>query len=185
MPEFKDATGLTWNVDLDGLLLADLREKAGVDIVQEGLYAIEEREDTLTKALLVVCRDQISERKWTDRQFAKAVAGSAAESSLVAFRGAAELFFRPSRWSEIQSRSEAKKEADDTFRKLAPMLAILNRPDMPESMREAVMQVIASKIEAVTSSENSAPPASASGLDLSRLNAAGVSLDLSGYTPAV
>lgn len=183
MPEFKDATGLTWNVELDGLLLADLREKAGVDIVQEGLYAIEEREDTLTKALLVVCRDQINERKLTDRQFARAVAGSAADASLVAFRGAAELFFRPSRWLEIQSRSEAKKEADETYRSLAPMLSILNRPDMPESMREAVMAVITNRIEAATSSESSEPSTSVSGLDLSQLNVAGVSLDLSAYTP--
>ena len=185
MPDFQDATGQSWSVDLDGLLLADIREKAGVDIVQDGLDAIEEREDVLTKVLLVICRDQITERKLTDRQFARSVAGSAADSALFAVRSAAELFFRPSRWSEIQSRSERQKDLDEQFRELKPMLDKLNSPDMPAPMREAVMAAITSKLETAISSANSANEPSASGLDLSRLNAAGVSLDLSAYTPAV
>lgn len=183
MPEFKDATGQNWTVELDGLLLADLREKCGVDIVQEGIYAVEEREDVLVKSLLVLCREQIDARKLTDRQFARLIVGPITALALDAVRGAAELFFRPSRWSEIQSRSDARKEADANYRTLQPMLAILNRPDMPEAMRDAVMAAITSKIEAAGATDTSDQSASASGLDLSRLNVAGVSLDLSAYPP--
>jgi len=185
MPEFRDATGNAWTIELDGLLLAEVRDKTGVDIVQDGLSAVEEREDVLTRVLLVVCREQITERKLTDRQFARLLAGSAAELSLVAFRGAAELFFRPSRWSEIQSRSEEKRNLDEQFRELKPMLDKLNSPDMPTAMRDAVMAAITSKLETAISSANSTAEPSASGLVASRLSAAGVSLDLSAYTPAV
>lgn len=185
MTEFRDATSQSWLVDIDGLTLAELREKAGVDIVQDGLYAIEEREDVLTKALLILCREQIDSRNLTDRQFAKRIAGPIVDLALTAVRGAAEVFFPPRRWSEIQSRSEKKREADETFRDLLPMLEMLNRPQMPEAMREAVMAAIAAKIETATSSEHSTESPSASGLLASRLSAAGVSLDLSAYTPAV
>lgn len=183
MPEFQDQTGQSWAVDFDGLLLADLREKASIDIVQDGLYAIEEREDVLLRAMLVICREQITQRGLTDRQFARLLAGSAADSAIRAARSAAELFFRPSRWSEIQSHSEQRKDLDRQFRELKPMLEKLNSPDMPQAMRDAVMAAIASKLEAATSSVNSAENPSASGLDLNRLNVAGVSLDLSAYTP--
>jgi hypothetical protein len=185
MPEFTDATGQSWTVALDGLSLAELREKAAVDIVQDGLYFLEEREDVLTKALLVLCREQRDERKLTDRQFSKLIAGQVAELALDAVRGAATFFFRPSRWSAIQSRSQQRKELDEQYQALRPMLEMLNRPDMPAAMRQAVMSTITEQIEAATSSRNSALNPSASGLDASLANAAGDSPDSSVSTPAV
>jgi hypothetical protein len=124
--------------------------------------------------LLVICKEQIEERKLTPKQFAKLICGDVAERAIEAVGGAARLFFRPSRWSEIQSRCEKRREADGTYQDLLPMLALLNRPDMPAAMREAVMSVIGDQIEKVTSSRTSAESEFASDQAATPSNAVGV-----------
>lgn len=173
MKDFIDSEAQKWDVDIDGLLLAELRERGAIDIVQDGLYFIEEREDVLTKALLILCREQRESLGLSEKQFAKRIKGEVQDKAIAAVRGAAELFFRPSRWSEIQSRSEARRTVDDQYRDLRPMLELLNRPDMPAAMREAVMAVIGNQIEAATSLQSSAPNPSASGQTTNPPNVAG------------
>lgn len=173
MHDFIDSDATKWDVALDGLLLEELRVRGVIDLVQDGLYFAEEREDVLLKALLILCRDQREERKITEKQFAKRIIGEVHDKAIAAVRGAAELFFRPSRWFEIQSRSQKRKEADSQYREIAPMLEMLNRPDMPAAMREAVMTVISQKIEAATSLQSSENNPSASGQALNQPNAAG------------
>lgn len=176
MAEFIDAKKNAWTVEIDGLLLAELKEKAGVDLVQDGLYFVEEREDVLAKALLVICREQREEKKLSERQFAGLLGGDAADSAIAAVRGAAELFFRPKRWSELQSRSNQRRQLNEQYQALAPLLEMLNRQDMPQAMREAVMSAIEERIKAATSSQTSAPASSsASGQGATPLNAAGSS----------
>lgn len=169
MGDFIDLTGQKWDVALDGILLGELRER-GIDIVQDGLYFIEEREDVLVKTLLVMCREQRESLTLTERTFAQRIIGEVHDKAIAAVRGAAELFFRPSKWSEIQSRSTKRREIDEQYRELGPMLDLLNRPDMPPAMREAVMSVIG---EAATSLQNSGKSPSVSGQDASQANAAG------------
>lgn len=173
LTDFKDNAGHTWNVELDGLLLGELREKAKIDIVQDGLYAIEEREDVLTKALLILCREQRESLKLSEKDFSRLIVGEVQTLAIDAVRGAAGLFFRPNKWSEIQLRSQARREADEQYRAIQPMLAQLNRPDMPESMREAVMSVIGNQIEAVISSQQSEKNPSVHGQDANQQNTAG------------
>lgn len=177
MPEFVDSAGQAWSVSLDGLLLAELREKASLDLVQDGLYAVEEREDVLTKALLVICREQRELAKLTEKQFAQRLIGEVQDKAIGAVRGAAQLFFRPSKWSAIQSRCAKRKEMDATYETIRPMLEMLNRPDMPPAMRDAVMEVISGQIEAATSGQQLTDNPSASGQDASQPNAAGDSQD--------
>jgi len=179
LKDFIDSTGQTWAVALDGLLLAELRE-AGIDIVQDGLHFIEAREDVLTKALLILCRDQRVgiTPAITEKQFAQRLDGNTHEKAIVAVRGAAELFFRPSRWSEIQSRSAKRKEIEDQYDALRPMLSMLDQPDMPQQMRDAVMAAINDQIRAGMNSGSTEPTGnpSASGQDVTPSNVAGGSL---------
>ena len=154
MRQFVDLDGRSWDVALDGFSLGELRDK-GVDIVQDGLFYIEQREDVLLKALAILCREQITKHQLSDRAFARGIAGVAIEQAFEAVRGAAEDFFPPKRWSEIQSRSEKRKDADQTFQDFAPMLELLNRPQMPPAMRQAVLDAVASKLEEGTSSASS------------------------------
>ena len=171
MASFSDGTS-TWVVEFDGLVLAEIKTKAGVDIVQDGLFQIEQREDVLTNALLVLCREQIDSAKLTDKQFAKRIIGEVAAKAVEAVGGAARDFFRPSRWSEIQSRSESRREHEEMYQSLRPMLAMLERPEIPQSFRQAVMDAIAAKIEAASSSQPLPVNPSVSGPDATPQNAA-------------
>ena len=154
MRQFADVDNRSWEVAIDGFSLGELRDK-GIDVVQDGLFCIEQREDVLLKALAILCREQITKHQLSDRAFARAISGIAIEKALEAVRGAAEDFFPPRRWSEIQSRSEKRKDADQTFQDFAPMLELLNRPQMPPAMRQAILDAVASKLEEGLSSGSS------------------------------
>lgn len=165
MADFQDAQGVKWNVDLDGLLLGDLRDK-GIDIVQDGLYALEEREDVLTKALVVLCREQREQMKITERDFARRIGAEVHEKAFLAVRGAAERFFRQSKWSEILSRWESRKKSEEMYRMMRPVIDVVGRPDTPEHVREMFLAAMREKLdEASTDSQPSGqdPNQSASG----------------------
>ena len=175
MPEFKDAAGTAWDVSIDGLVLAELRDKAQVDLAQDGLYYVEEREDLLLKVLLILCREQLTERTVTDKQFARLIVGEVTDRAIEAVRGAATVFFRPSKWSAILSRCDQRRQIDQQWQGLKPLFDTLNKPDISPEFRQSVMAALGEKIREGIGSATSGPETSASGPDASLPNAAGVS----------
>lgn len=183
MSEFADAGGAVWAVQIDGLILAELRDSAHVDIAQDGLYFIEDREDVLVKALLILCREQIAERKLTDRQFAKLIVGDATDRAIEAVRGAATNFFRPKKWSQVLSRCDQRRQIDELHQQLRPMFETLNRPEVDPEFRRVVMEALSEKIREATNSETSDSEPSASGLGVNPLSVVGDLLGSSEFIP--
>lgn len=198
MSSFCDAAGRTWIVELDGLLLGELRD-AGVDLTDDGLLKIEQDPCCLVKMLVLVCREQIAAKQLPEREFARSISGVILDHAIEAARGAAEAFFPPRRWSEIQSALRSRREenlkAEEMLAGIRPMLATLNRPEMPEAMRAAVLnaigELIEGQIERSTPAEPAEPTASrrpavdlsASGRVATRPTAASGSPASSGSTP--
>lgn len=168
---FKDSLSVDWTVELDGLSLGELREKCGVDIVQDGLFAIEQTEETLTKVLLVLCRDQMTERNVDSKKFSKAVRSDSLTLALAAVERAATDFFPAKRWSEIQSRWEVKREHQNLYESIRAMMDLLDRPGVPSSLKEAVNVALNEKLQTTLSSSNAAENQSVSGQDATPLNA--------------
>jgi len=144
MTHFADATGREWTVSLDGLLLGDLRDEARVDLTDgAGWVALEADVVALTRALCVLCREQIAERKLTRTEFARALSGECLESAGAAVRGAAIAFFPTKSWSSIQSSSAANRRATTQLEELRPLLRVLADKDMPQAMIANVLAAIA------------------------------------------
>lgn len=153
MRSFADSTGKTWEISIDGLLLADLKQ-IGIDLVEDGLYLVEEREDVLLKCLLCLCADQKKPLNLSDREFAKRITGDVLTSALEAVRGAAADFFPPRRWSELQSRLEKQREIQQTYSELAPMLRLMNGPGMPDVVKQAIAERINTSSAATEQSQS-------------------------------
>ncbi len=146
MSKFNDSLGNTWTVEIDGLILDDVLEQTGVDLGDlsaGGLAEIETSTSKLVKVLLVLCADEIQSRGKTDREFAKGIVREHIDSAFETIVSAVGNFFPPSRWSEIQSRLEQQRTANQDWRELQPMMMRLSDPKLPPAMREAVMAAVA------------------------------------------
>lgn len=173
MATFTDTAERNWTVELDGLLLGEVQSETGIDLGDAAGTAYAKIEDSpilLVQVLAVLCREQIREQKLTESQFSKGirrdVLGRAAEAVLEA----AEGFFPPSTWSELQSSLKSLRSFNRQWAKLRPMLAKLNEPEMPPALRDAVMGALTEMMEGIASdkleklasaSGPAAPPTSA------------------------
>lgn len=154
MTSFRDKQDRTWKIELDGLLLADVRSETGIDLVDlsaGGLAKIEQDAISLVQVLCVLCRDDYSP-DLTDRQFAKLLTGEVLELACAAVLEAVACFFRPKKWSEVRSAFENQKTFDAQWIQLRPMLAKLNEPEM-ESIRPAVMEALTEMMSAGDSAQ--------------------------------
>ena len=165
MPAFQ-ALNRDWLIRFDGLLLGELREVCGIDLADiggESWLKLETDQTALTKAVCFVCRDQLGST--TPKQLADALCGETAEAAFQALWGAAKVFFRPKLWSVLESACEQRREMREQWKAIAPMMSLLNQPEMPAAMREAVMTQLGTIMEAMSgSSASSEGQPSVSGL---------------------
>lgn len=156
MPTFTDDNKREWSIRFDGVLLGDLRDATGIDLADiagESYVKVETDQVSLTKAICFLCRDQLAAKSLTERQLSEAISGESAQSALDAIWGAAKVFFRPKLWSALQSAFNQRTKAQEQWNQIRPMLAMLNQPDMPEAMREAVMSQVAETMLAMSSTD--------------------------------
>lgn len=181
MTTFADKDGKAWTLELDAFVLGEVREVTKIEEIDEWLFKLERDEVLLLNTLHAMCIDPPEKR-----EFAKLLIGAALDQALEAVRGAAQAFFPPNRWSEIQSRLKERHEAEESYAALRPMLAMLNQPDMPDAMRMAVMEAISEQIEeaARTASATSENGQSASGPDATPSKPALPSRVSAGSSPA-
>lgn len=168
MPSFSDTTGREWTVKFDGLLLSALRAEHKIDLadVSGDTYARLERDDALlTVAVCFLCREQLKAAQLTQQHLASALHGEALESAMQAVWGAAKVFFRPRLWSALESACRQHRESLEKWEALRPAMLMLNQPDMPAAMREAVMETLGSLMQGMSASdsESSAEKTSAGG----------------------
>lgn len=189
MPTFRDSTGHEWNLRYDGLTLRAMREELKIDLadVTGATYSRLESDDAeLTAAVCYLIRNELATAKQTKEQFASNLCGEALESAMSALWGAAKIFFRPKLWSVLQSNYDQRKAALATWDQVRPALAVLNQPDMPEAMREAVMGALAEKLRSMTAGGSELSPENLSvlGPDATLLNSVIASPDSVPSTPA-
>jgi len=141
---FTDLNGKGWTIELDGLLLNDVREETGVDLADlsaGGLSAIDQDAVKLVRVMCVLCREQFAADGLTDRSFSKLIRGDALQAAFATVMGSVETFFPQTTWSEVQSAFEKQKAFNLHWTHVKPLLAKLNDPDM-ESMRPAVLNAM-------------------------------------------
>jgi hypothetical protein len=163
MTTFRDATDRPWRVEIDAFVLGQLRDECQIDLADvsaAGYVALELDVVSLVRALQVICREQLAAAKVSPRDFAKVIAGEAIDRACEAVRGAAADFFPPARWSKIRSRWTQRLEAAATWETIQPMMALLNRPDVPAQFRDAVMEVVGGQLTTLVATDS--PPSTAS-----------------------
>ena len=168
MPSFTDTNSREWTIRFDGLTLGELSDAHAIDLADiggESYLKIETDQAALTKAVCFLCRDQLEREKLTAKQLADAICGDVAQSALDAIWGAAKVFFRPKLWSALQSAYKQRQEMQEQISQLRPMMELLNDPMMPETIRAAVMEQLATMMLSMSStdSQTSEEPPSATG----------------------
>ena len=156
MPTFKDACDREWTVRFDGVILKELRDAHQINLADIGgaSFALLNRDPSaLTLALCILCGDQFREAKLTTKQFAAHLYGEALEKAWAAVWEAAKVFFPPRLWSALQLRYSQQIQMLDGWEAIQPMMAMLNKPDMPEGMRDAAMAELAKMMQGVKTSD--------------------------------
>jgi len=169
MPAFNDNSGHDWNIRFDGVTLGELRDTHGIDLADitgETYLKLETDQATLTKAVCFLCSDQLAGNAVTATQLANLLCGEVAEAAMQAIWGAAKVFFRPKLWCALDCAYKTRKTMADQWAEMAPAMAMLNQPDLPAAMREAVMESLAMRMNDLSgSSPASEESPSATGQD--------------------
>jgi hypothetical protein len=145
MPTFNDNAGGTWSLALDGLLLADLREQHKIDLadVTGPTYALLERDAAqLATAVCFLCADQLQAQQLTRRQLSQRLVGDVLDRAFETLLEAAKVFFPARQRSALASALSQYRDAQAKWDQLGPMLQMLNRPDMPPAMKDAVLAAL-------------------------------------------
>ena len=159
MASFTDAVGRTWNIEFDGPLMGEVRDKAKVDLADLsgiGYLKLETDAPSLVAALKILCRESIAAVGLTPEQFAKSIRKDALSDAAAAVIAAAADFFPTKTWSEVRSRCESARKTRSEFAALIPLMAILEEPGVPERLKNAVMTVVTTHLQAAESGANGA-----------------------------
>ena len=189
MPSFKDSSDREWIIRFDGLLLDDLRNERQInlaDISGADYLRIETDVGALTRAVCFLCADQFKKEGITDRQFAASFIGESQENAIAAIWGAAKVFFRPKLWSALQSNCAQQRTAQEQWAAMRPMLAMLNQPDMPQSLQTGIMEALKEMMQGMSTTDlqNLAEHPSAIGRAAAQLVPASHSPDTAVLSPA-
>jgi hypothetical protein len=128
---FRDITGREWRVEFDAFTLDDIRQELQIDLADptaSGFAKIEADDVALVKVLSIAVRDELRAGNRSPRDFARDVVREAIESARESIVRAAENFFPPKRWSEIQSNWEKRRTNQRIIadgQELAKMLPVL------------------------------------------------------------
>lgn len=167
MPSFNDNAGHDWLIKFDGISLSDLKDAHGIslqDVGGQSYVDLEMDQSILTKVVCFLCREQAERDGVKQNQLCNLLVGDVAENALQAIWGAAKLFFRPRLWSALRSAYERRMEAAKMLDALLPLLSVLNKPEVPNSVREAAMSQLAMALENMsTNSPQSSESQSAGG----------------------
>jgi hypothetical protein len=142
---FKDVMGRQWIVELDGLVMARVRDEAKIDLADlsgNGYLRVETDTPSLVAALQVICRQQIKDKGLDAETFARGIKKDALTESAAAVVDAAADFFPTKIWSAVLSRLETSRQMKSQTMSMSPLLTILDDPGMPERMKDAVMDAI-------------------------------------------
>jgi len=139
---FKDSFGNDWEIEFDAFVFGVIRDVHKIDIADDGLHKLEKDPHALVVVLHELC-DTTEDL----RQFAKRFKSNSLTTAFEAVRGAAADFFPLKQWSEIQSFLNQRQAAAEMFAAMRPMLAHLNHPEMPESLRQVVMEKLGELLE--------------------------------------
>jgi len=145
MPIFKDANGREWTIRFDGLLLGALRDERGInlaDVSGADYIRIETDAAVLTRAVCFLCADEFKRQQISDKQFAESFTGESQEHAIAAIWEAAKNFFRPKLLCALESNCKQQREAQAQWDQIRPMLAMMNQPDMPDSLKAGIMEAL-------------------------------------------
>lgn len=171
MAVFTDTNGIEWRVTLDAFTLDDVRKDAGVDLADlsaGGWATIETDAGAVVRVLAVVCRGEITARKWNSREFAKGLRGEAIQAGRAALLTEGADFFPRSEWFAIQQNLRKRMENLEQSADMATAASLLQAMSaMPPDMRAGAMQAIQEAIRSeATASASSANSGSAGGQDV-------------------
>ncbi len=162
MAKFKDAAGELWVIELDAVVLDNVRSELDVDLVDMsagGLAEVTSDAVKLFKVLAILCMDEREERNLTtDRAFAKRIKGDAIQNAIEAVVGAVEDFFPKNDTFDIRSRWKTAINFKAVWNGVGPMMATIEKGDTPEWLKSqiaaAMMEQLSSGMENASSSSS-------------------------------
>lgn len=137
MGTFRDKTGADWKVDLDALLIEEVREKHNLDLAnleKDPLLTLRNDPMTLVAVVYILCEDQVKERNLDPKSFAKQLPH--VDQMLGAIKDAIVDFFptgRASHVREVLTKFEEMNAKTDEIA-LAKMLQILQDKRTTETL---------------------------------------------------
>jgi len=97
MKTFKDREGMSWDVDLNVAAVKRVRDLAGVDLLsaaQEGFERLFNDPIAMVDAIYAICKPQAEERKISDEEFGRRMAGDSIDDAYTAFLEEFPNFFQ-------------------------------------------------------------------------------------------
>lgn len=152
---FRDHSGKTWKINFDVIVLDEVRQETGVDLVDlsaGGFSEVDRDVIKIAKVVTVLCRDQLKESGVDERAFMRSLKGNDFALAFEALLKAAENFFPKKLWSEILSRLKEMQTTNAEVMEMAPGLAAMKY--LPESMQAAAMEAMADQMHASVSSSS-------------------------------
>lgn len=146
MPSFKDRKGDEWLVQLDAVIIEEIRDDHGINLVNlEADPLLQLRNDpmVLVSCVSVICRDQQKERGLTPKDFARLLP-SPPDAMLDAVRDAVVGFFPSGRASHVREVLAKFDQMAATADQLAEtkMAAVLGNPKTMAILESKADQII-------------------------------------------
>ena len=143
---FEDREGQLWKVELDALLLEEVKEKHQVDLAnleKDPLVKLRNDPATLVAIIFILCQEQIEDRGLSPKQFAKCLP-SPPDSMLEAVADAIVNFFPSGRHSHVR---EVLTKSDEMLTKsdqivAAQMTAFLENPKTMDRLNQKATRVV-------------------------------------------
>lgn len=158
---FTDTKGRLWTVRITGAELKRVREMTGVrlaDLDDDGyqpLAALLKDVEKLIDVIFVLCLDEANERKVSDYEFGRSLAGDVLTEAAEAFRRAFEDFCPSQRRQVMQSlASKAKVLQEKAGGLVMEAITQIDPDQMIEKLREELFE---RKKHAANSPESAAP----------------------------
>lgn len=156
MPSFIDRKGNEWVVQLDAVVIQEIKDDHGinlVDLAKDPLFQLRNDPMVLVSCISVICRDQQNERNISPKDFAKLLP-SPPDVMLDAVREALIGFFPSGRAlhaREVLAKFDQMAEKAERLAE-AKVLQLMDDPRMSKAMNQKADQVVAEAMNTLTNS---------------------------------
>ena len=156
MPSFVDRKGDEWVVQLDAVIIEEIRDDHGISLVNldnDPLLQLRNDPMTLVSCISVICREQQNERNLTPKEFAKLLP-SPPDTMLDAVKEAVIGFFPSGRAFHVREVLGKFDQMAATAERLAEsrMVALMEDPRTAAAMNQKADEIVEQAFQSLKTS---------------------------------